>query len=455
MSSQRTVLFVEDDATFRRVLARELRDLGFVVHDFADGDAALAALRGALSGSAPPAALVDLRLPGRSGQDVLRELVALDPDLQVVMLTGHGGVSDAVAAMRAGAFEFLLKPTPLPVVEQALRRAIERRRLLLENRELRRAATAASVGILGDSPPVRELVAMIERLAPAAGHVLVCGESGTGKELVARALHERSARRDGAFVVVNCASVAANLVESELFGHARGAFTGADRNRSGVFDAADGGTLFLDEVGELATAVQAALLRALQFGEVRPVGASATHAVDVRVIAATNRDLRTRVADGAFREDLYYRLAALQITVPPLRERRADVLILAQAFLAREAARAGAPLRVAPAAAERLLAHDWPGNVRELQNAMQRLAVLCAGPTIELADVERYVIAAGRPAAPAAGPGTLPTLDLEQLERLAIVAALERFGGDKPAAARELGIALKTLYNKIERYGLK
>jgi two-component system response regulator HydG len=279
---------------------------------------------------------------------------------------------------------------------------------------------------------------------------LIVGESGTGKERVAEALHQNSHRKGGALVKVNCAALAEGVLLSELFGHERGAFTGAERRRVGLFEAAHRGTLFLDEVGELPPAVQPALLRVLQFGEVRPVGAERTRTVDVRVIAATHRDLFHDVEEGRFREDLYYRLSTFHLDVPPLRERPEDVPVLARTFLARAALKAGRTLVFDEPALRRLAAHPWPGNIRELENAVVRLSVLADGEVITAADVE--ALAFGRaPAAPAA----LPTLKLEKLEELALQAALARHGGDKTAAAAELGISLRALYYKMERLGLK
>jgi two-component system NtrC family response regulator len=275
--------------------------------------------------------------------------------------------------------------------------------------------------------------------------VLITGESGSGKELAARELHALSDRHGQPFVVVNCGAVPRQLIESELFGHVKGAFTGADSRRLGLFEAAAGGTLFLDEVAELPLELQPALLRATQFGEIRPVGSDQVRRVDVRVIAATHRDLHAWIAEGRFREDLYYRLAVLELHVPPLRERREDIAPLARTFLAREAARTARELTLTPAALQRLEAHAWPGNVRELENAMVRLCVLCSGPEITAAEIAEFALS--RRAAPP--PGQLPTLLLRDLEMLAIQEAMRRFDGNKRKAAEALGVALKTLYNKL------
>jgi DNA-binding NtrC family response regulator len=301
--------------------------------------------------------------------------------------------------------------------------------------------------VVGQSEAARRLDQQVGRVAASRESVLVLGESGTGKELVARRLHATSSRHAQPFVVVHCGAIPRQLVESELFGHVKGAFTGADQKRPGLFEAADGGTLFLDEVGELPLEVQPALLRAVQFGEIRPVGSDRVHRVDVRLVAATHRDLRAKVRDGSFREDLFYRLAVLELRVPPLRERPEDVVPLAEAFLAREAARAGRPLALDDAARAALCAHPWPGNVRELENAIVRLGVLADGPGITADDVAAIALPGG---GDAPGNAALPTLDLHRLEQLAIAAALRRCGGNKTKAAQVLGIALKTLYNKLQ-----
>jgi two-component system response regulator HydG len=443
----RRVLFVDDDHTLREVLKRELEDFGLEVSAFAEPAAALEAVARAPA----DVALIDLRLPGMDGLELLKRLRALDEALPVVMLTGHGAVREAVEAMRRGAHDFLTKPVSLEALERILTRACAQRDLLQENRRLRRLTDTdeGEARILGDSAPIVALRELIERVAPSAASVLVLGESGTGKELVARAIHARSPRAARPFVVVHCGAIPENLVESELFGHERGAFTGADRRRTGLFEAAHGGTLFLDEIGELPLAVQPVLLRALQFGELRPVGGNRVQKVDVRVIAATHRDLQAEVEQKTFREDLYYRLSPLVVDVPPLRARPGDVALLAQVFLERECAKLGRSTAFAAGTLDALARLDWPGNVRELENAVTRLATLTTGATITPADVERLVTTRRRPAA-AAGP--LPTLDIEELERLAVHAALEKHDGNKRAASAELGVSPKTLYSKLAKY---
>jgi len=437
------LLMVEDDATLARVLSRELRDRGFELSAFASADGVAEAVRD----GRPQAVLLDLKLPGRDGLELLRELRAQDEDLQVVLLTGHGGIPEAVEAMRLGAYDFLAKPTRLDLLEQTLRRAAEKTELLAENRRLRRAVSASGERprFLGASDAVARTLDLVARIGPTDSSVLIQGENGTGKELVARELHRQSARAAQALVVVNCGAIPDELIESELFGHEKGAFTGADRRRVGLFEAADGGTLFLDEVGELPLAVQPVLLRALQFGEIRPVGSTRTRTVDVRVVAASNQDLAIAVREGRFREDLFYRLCTFQIEVPPLRARPEDIPLLAKTFLAAATARTERVLDWSDGALRRLRAHPWPGNVRELENAVTRISLLARGPEVTDTDVEQLAFGPL-----VVGRATLPTLNIPELERLAVHAALERHGGNKPAAAEELGISLRTLYNKLK-----
>jgi len=448
--ARRRVLLVEDDESLRTVLKRELAAMGFDVRVHQSGAGAVDQVRA----FEPDAMLLDLHLPDVPGLDVLEQARKQDAHLPIVVFTGHGTVSTAVQAMQRGAFDFLAKPVALDVLEQTLLRATEHGQLLRENERLRCATAHASAGASVVAPVSDSAVRLdqqILRVAKAEQSVLVQGESGTGKELVARRVHAGSSRSGQPFVVVHCGAIPRQLVESELFGHVRGAFSGADQKRSGLFEAADGGTLFLDEIGELPLDVQPALLRALQFGEIRPVGSDHVRNVDVRFVAATHRDLGEAARAGTFREDLYYRLAVLELRVPPLRERRDDIAPLARSFLAREGARTSRPLQFDDAALRRLEAHEWPGNVRELENAIVRLGVLVDGPLVTVGDVEDVVFAGG-PRAAAGGAtanGDLPTLELRELEAMAIDQALRRHDGNKTRAAAELGIALKTLYNKL------
>jgi DNA-binding NtrC family response regulator len=440
---KRRLLFVEDDDTLRFVLARELRGMEYDVASFAAPAAALEAL----DDERLDVALLDLRLPGMSGIELMGELLRRLPGLPVILLTGNGTLREAVAAMREGAFDFLVKPAPLDELELTLRRAVEHGELLRQNHLLRGLAYRGTTAeILGESPVMLELRNAIPRIAASDAGVLIYGESGTGKELVARAIHDHSPRRAAAFVVVNCGAIPAQLFESELFGHRRGAFTGADRRRLGLIELAEGGTLFLDEIGELPLELQPALLRAVQFGEFRPVGAERSERADVRFLAATHRDLETEVRAGGFREDLYHRISTLGLRVPPLRERSGDVRLLAERLLARYNEKVAEPFakRFVESGLRRLESHAWSGNVRELENIIVRLVTLVEARELGAEDVERHL----RPLARRAG-GELFTLDLDTLERAAIVQALRRAQGHRAKAAAELGVAVKTLYNKI------
>lgn len=442
------VLFVDDDDVFRSVLERELSDLGLSVRSLPSGEGCL----DTIADFEPHIVLLDLRLPGRSGWELLGDIRRTHENVQVILLTGHGSVPEAVEAMRRGACDFLIKPSPVAAIEQALQRARERYELRVENERLRRAAGTGvePPKILGRSDSIRELANVISRVASSDSSVLITGESGTGKELVARRIHWDSSRRDAPLVVVNCSAIPDTLVESELFGHERGAFTGADRRRIGLFEAAHGGTLFLDEVGELPAAVQPRLLRALQFGEFQPVGSARSVHVDVRVVAATNRPLLAGDDAEPFRRDLYYRLCTLEVTVPPLRDRPEDIDLLARRFLARAADAHGRSMSLEDDALDALRRWHWPGNVRELENAMARLAVLSRHDAVGAETIERLILEGAEPQ-----PVRQTTLKLAEIEKRTIEEALARFSGSKPQAAEALGIALKTLYNKLDRYGLR
>ena len=440
------VLFVDDDDTFRGVLEREIAGFGHEVRSFADAESALASLELERT----DVALLDLRLPGMDGLALLQRIKQLDPNLPVVILTGHGSFPDAVAAMRAGAFDFLGKPAPLDELELSLERALQHGALRRRNRLLRTLMSREiAPEILGESPAIVELRATLLRVGRSDANVLIQGESGTGKELVARAIHEASPRREGAFVVVNCGAIPAELFESELFGHTRGAFTGASGKRLGLVELADGGTLFLDEIGELPLQLQPALLRVVQFGEFRRVGSDISDHADVRYLAATNRDLLDAAGRGAFREDLYHRISTLAPQVPPLRERGDDVLLLAEHMLrSHNEQTPDLPAKsFTDSARERLRAQEWSGNVRELENVVIRLFTLVDGEQIGGDDVDRLA----RPMARRV-EGALDTLDLDTLERSTVVRALRLHAGNRGRAAAELGVATKTLYNKIRQH---
>ncbi|WP_288907602.1 sigma-54 dependent transcriptional regulator, partial [uncultured Desulfovibrio sp.] len=405
------------------------------------------------------AVLTDVRMARMDGIHTLKSVLEYNPALPVVLMTAYSSVETAVEALRLGAYDYLVKPLDFEILRHTLRQAIEHSRLSVENRELRRqlSEAAARPGILGRSPAMLAMQETIATVAPTEATVLITGESGTGKELVARALHSGSARADKPMVTVNCAALAENLLESELFGHEKGSFTGADRRREGRFVQANGGTLFLDEIGEMPLPLQAKLLRALQEGEVQRVGSDAPLTVDVRVLAATNRDLREEVARRRFREDLYFRLNVISLEVPPLRDRGEDIPVLAAHFLERFAGRNRKSIRgFSPQAVDSLLRYAWPGNVRELENAVERAVILCNGDLITRRELPAAITEAASPEeASSAAVGALAGLPLDELERRAIGETLRCTGDNKSEAARQLGITRATLHNKLRKYGME
>jgi two-component system response regulator AtoC len=403
--------------------------------------------------------LCDLRMPGIDGLELLPQLLRLLPGLTVILMSAYGGRELALEALKRGAYDYLAKPFPPSEAMLAIRKAQERERLRRTN-ELLRREIERSVGrrpIVAASEKMVAVLELIERAAEFKATVLLTGESGTGKEVLARALHDQSARRGQAFVAVNCGAIPEALLESELFGHAKGAFTGADRARRGLFLEADGGSLFLDEIGELPLALQVKLLRVLQEEEVRPVGDSKSRSIDVRVIAATARDLTQEVAAGRFREDLFYRLDVVRVTVPPLRERREDIPLLVDHFLAQCRASLGKSVRgIADDALARLVAYAWPGNVRELENVIERAVILADGERVTLRELPENV---AEPAGAAADTATVPgDFSLgsarRRFEAQWIREALEANGGNRTHAARALGISHRALLYKLKEYGL-
>jgi len=373
----------------------------------------------------------------------------------VIVITAFGSIQTAIAAIRSGAYDFVTKPLEVDALGLALERAIQHRRLSDEVRRLRQAVeeTRRFGALLGTSPAMRRMYELLDRIADSSASVLIAGETGTGKELVARALHERGRRKAGPFVAVDCASLPEPLLESELFGHVRGAFTDAHAARRGLFVQANGGALFLDEIGDLPLALQAKLLRALQTRSVRPVGANDEVPFDVNLIAATNRDLESAVEEGRFREDLYFRINVIHVEMPPLRARGGDVLLLAQHFVDRYAAQAGKRVTgLSPEAAERLLAYVWPGNVRELENCIERAIALTRHETIGLDDLPEKIRGFQRSHVLVAGDDPSELAPLEEVERRYVLRVMEAVGGSKTLAARVLGIGRKTLYRKLEQY---
>jgi DNA-binding NtrC family response regulator len=436
------VLVVDDDAALAQLVADIVADHGHRAVCAGGGEAALAEL----AASSIDLLVCDVRLPGIDGIELIGRAAAEDASLAIIAMTAFGSLDTALRAIRAGAHDYLAKPFEPADLALRVEMALARRAMSLELRELRRQRDeSALAGMVGSSAPVRELAALVRRVADTTTTVLVSGPSGSGKELVARALHQESRRRDAPFVAVDCAAIPAALLEAELFGAKKGAYTDARFDRPGMFQAAHGGTLFLDEIGELPLEMQAKLLRALQEREVRPVGAHSVEPIDVRVVAATNRDLRAALLDKTFREDLFYRLAVIEVAVPPLRERPTDIVPLAEHFLRRAAARNGLGVSgLSTAATKLLVGYHWPGNVRELQSAIERAVALCDGQRIGADDLPAALRGGGAPREwleSAAERGmTLPELDRAYARMV-----LSRAGGNKVRAAQQLGIDRRTL----------
>jgi DNA-binding NtrC family response regulator len=452
MAAQR-ILIVDDQAAVREELAYALSFEGFETTEAKDGDAALAAVKE--GGFA--VVLLDIKMPGLDGMQVLSQLRKEHPNLPVIMISGHGDIETAVVAVKQGAYDFLPKPFDTDRVLVSVNNALRLQDLTQENRNLR-SQLAREHQILGESEEILEVQRVIERVAPTEAAVLITGENGTGKELVARQLHGRSNRRGNPFVAVNCAAIPSELIESELFGHEKGAFTGAAQTRRGHFEASHGGTLFLDEVGDMALPAQAKLLRSLQEKTITRLGGNKEIKVDVRVLAATNQDLQTMVQEKEFREDLFYRLHVIRIHVPALRERHGDIPILASHFLSESCRKNGLPARkLASDALASLEARPWPGNVRELKNLIEGAAILAEGEEIQAAEL-KSLTAAGRPAA-AAGADFFGLETLEQFkaasEREFIRRKLDENKNNIKRTAERIQIQRSNLYKKLDRYGLK
>ena len=447
----RRVLVVDDEKGVREALRQLLEYEGVEVRPVASGPEALAAY----PEFHPHLVLLDVKMAGMDGLEVLGKLREMDPAAQVVMISGHGTIQTAVEATQLGAYDFLEKPLDTDRILVTLRRAFAHLDLSSEN-QLLKATVGERYAIVGNGPAIRELLQRIEKVAPTNARVLIVGENGSGKELVARAIHAASPRAAKPFVEVNCAAIPSELIESELFGHMKGSFTGAFADRPGKFEQADEGTLFLDEVGDMSAATQSKVLRALQEGVVTRIGAAKSIKVDVRVIAATNKALEDEITAGRFREDLYYRLNVVPIQVPPLRERRADIPLLVDHFKTELARTLGAgPKRFGADAVQALSSRDWPGNVRELRNAVERLLILAPGETVTAGDVATLV----------GGPSESPMVPLlqastfeafkEEAERAFLVAKLAENGWNVSETARKLDMPRSNLYKKIERYGLQ
>ncbi|HZX64378.1 MAG TPA: sigma-54 dependent transcriptional regulator [Myxococcales bacterium] len=452
----RSILIVDDEEPIRQVLTEVLGGHGYVVRAAADGEEALREL----SARDYDAIVTDVRMPKMDGLSLVRAVQQVAPEATVIVMSAYGSHDLAIEAMKAGAYDYLGKPFRPDEVLLVLRKAEERERLRLENRRLRREieASRAQPGIIAESAAMKEVLRVVAKVAPAKTTVLIMGESGTGKELVSRAVHELSPRKGGPFVAVNCGAIPDQLIESELFGHAKGAFTGAQSAKRGLFEEADSGTLLLDEIGELPLQLQPALLRALQEGEIRRVGDARSIKVDVRVLAATNRDLAQEVAQGKFREDLFYRLNVVAVKLPPLRERADELPILAERFVAQHAARLGVPRKDLSAEALQLLREwRWPGNVRELENALERALVLSEADEIEAAALPDEMRGGRKPSGPPETPqeGDLSVKRAQRaLEADLIRRALERTGGNRSRAADLLELSPRALLYKIREYGL-
>ena len=443
------VLVVDDEGPAREALAQALARWGFEVIQASDGAGGLAELRR----YRPEVAISDLYMPGHGGDYLLAEGLAESDDTAFIVVSGRAGVAEAVEMMKSGAFDFLQKPVDLRRLRVALDRAVERQRARRELVRLRRElqSTEAERTLLGSSPPMRALRDLVARVGPSDASAVVVGESGTGKELVARALVQASGRASRPFVAINCAAVPGQLLESEFFGHEKGAFTGAEGRRLGAFDLADGGTLFLDEIGDLPIDLQAKLLRVLEERRFRRLGGSVEVQVDVRLIAASNRDLQAEVGAGRFRLDLLYRLNVITVKVPPLHEREEDVWLLAQHFLDLSRRRLGkGSAEILPEARAALSAYRWPGNVRELRNVMERAAILSDGEALRRRDLPEEIAGSAR----ATGAPLGEDLTLDELERRYILDTLRHCGGNQTKAAQRLGITSRTLYNRLQKWGL-
>ena len=450
------ILIVDDDPGHRSALQTVIRSWGYAVESADDGETAVARVRG----EPFDLVLMDVRMARMSGIEALSHIKDYNPSLPVIIMTAYSSVASAVEALKSGAYDYLIKPLDFDVLKLCIERAREHAGLKSENALLKRQLHAEldAPNIIGHSAAMKALLEMLGMVAPSEATVLIIGESGTGKELIARSVHVNSPRKAKPLVTVNCAAITETLLESELFGHEKGAFTGADKRREGRFMQANGGTIFLDEIGETSPTMQAKLLRVLQQKEIQRVGSEAVLPVDARIVAATNRDLADDVATGRFREDLYYRLNVMPLNVPPLRERRDDIPLLADHFRRRYADKNRKTVKgFTPLAMDMLIRYDWPGNVRELENAVERAVILLTGEHITekhlpLGITARFADAEDLP--PAMTPATPGEQSLETIEKAAIQATLKATDGNKSESARRLGISRKTLHNKLKRYGI-
>ena len=454
-TDETVILVVDDDEGHLTTLRTIIQSWGYRVDTAGDGALAVEKVRNTIY----DLILMDVRMAVMSGLEALKRIKAYNPAIPVLIMTAYSSVASAVEALKTGAYDYLTKPLDFEALKITLERAMEHKMLKAENKALKEKIRSEFdlKSIIGKSGAMKALIDMVAMIAPSDATVLINGESGTGKELIARAIHFNSPRRERPLITVNCAALTETLLASELFGHEKGAFTGAEKRREGRFVQADGGTLFLDEIGEMSPAMQAKLLRVLQDGEVQRVGSDQTLSVDVRIVAATNRDLEMEMAGGNFREDLFYRLNVVNLHVPPVRDRVEDIPLLAQHFLDIYARKNRKDVKgFTPLAMDMLIKYNWPGNVRELENAVERAVIILAGDFITEKELP---LAVAQAYGPKGGPSTHPrpavgTQRLEDMEKMAVLAALEEAGGNKSEAARALGITRRALYNKIEKFGL-
>ncbi|WP_455377693.1 sigma-54-dependent transcriptional regulator [Petrachloros mirabilis] len=454
------ILVVDDEKSLREVMSIMLKRAGYAVTEASDGEEAI----GQVNKEIYDLVITDLRMPKADGMDVLKAVKAASPETVVLVVSAFATADSAVEAMKHGAYDYLTKPFQVDEVQLIVRNALEKRRLSTENMLLKRemASQSSFARIVGQSEAMRKVFDLVRKVADAKSNVLICGESGTGKELVARAIHYNSARSSMPFVAVNCSAVPETLLESELFGHVKGSFTGAIANKAGLFEVANGGTIFLDEIGDTTPTIQVKLLRVIQEREFRRVGGNQDMKVDVRIIAATNRDLEKAVAEGAFREDLYYRLDVIPIRLPPLRLRTGDIPLLVHHFLEKFAQESGKqPPILQPEAMHVLLGHEWRGNVRELENLIERVVAFSSGTPVTDSDIRGWLNRAVSPQASQAVPADLPEdgLDLEALinsiEKDLLVKALERSQWVKKKAARLLKLNTRSFRYRLEKYAIK
>lgn len=445
MNKKSNIIFTDDEDTFRNVMSNELNRMGYRVTCCAGGIETIKNMHERDF----DAVILDIRMPDMDGIETLKKIKELEPTTEVIVLTGQGTIENAVLAIRLGAYDYLTKPCRLNKLDMLLQKAIEKRALNKENAHLRKLVREirSDPFMVGDSMAMTTLYKTINKVAPSDTIVLIQGESGVGKELVAHTIHRRSARADKPFVVVNCATLQETLLESELFGHVKGAFTGATESRTGLFELADGGTLFMDEIGELTVSTQSKLLRVVQSGEIRRVGDNKIIMTDTRIIAATHKNLAMEVKHGKFREDLYFRLNVIPVFVPPLRERKEDIPAMIQYFLQKNSRNKQKKILL-PDAMEMMTKYTWPGNVRELENAIERLVILAEGDCISIEDLPENII--GIPLHMNVTDGTEETLS--EMEKTHILKILHEKQWNKTYTAKTLGISLKTLYNKLKAY---